>query len=166
MYLCPWPRRDTIIQNMTTQFKKDFPNTLAYIDCAELKTERPSSLPSQSQLYSDYKSTTTLKALIAINPRGSFMFTSALFSGSISDKEICKTGGFFQLLQDLKDCGKILKNDAIMADKGFVIEEEMKELDLQLDIPPFASVKCLLVMYVKHEKLQNIEFMWKEQSTE
>jgi hypothetical protein len=45
----------------------------------------------------DYKSTTTLKSLVVTDPRGSVIFVSDLFSGSISDNEICHKSGFYVL---------------------------------------------------------------------
>lgn len=138
-YLSLWPHREVIMNNMSSQFKADFPNTLAIIDCTELKTETPSSLSAQSQLYSEYKSSTTLKALVVTDSRGSFMFSSPLFTGSISDKEICEKGGFFDVLKDLLKEGFIQEGDSIMADKGFRIDKELAELKLKLNIPPFST---------------------------
>ena len=51
-------------------------------------TEIHSCLALQSQLYSSYKSRTTLKDLIGISPNGSIYFVSELWSGSISDREL------------------------------------------------------------------------------
>ncbi|VDI81632.1 Hypothetical predicted protein [Mytilus galloprovincialis] len=48
---------------MPQQYKHEFPTCLAIIDCTEFKIEKPSTLKSQSQCYSDYKSSTTLKSL-------------------------------------------------------------------------------------------------------
>ncbi|XP_078618709.1 uncharacterized protein LOC144886133 [Branchiostoma floridae x Branchiostoma japonicum] len=141
-YLCLWPSRDVLVSKMTTEFRKLFPTTIAMIDCTELKTDRPSSLKTQSQCFSDYKSSTTLKALVVTDSRGSFMFSTNLFSGSISDKDICKQGGFYDLLSDLMSEGKLKPGDAIMADKGFVIDKELEQLGLRLNIPPFSSSSC------------------------
>lgn len=134
-----WPLRETIIENMPAKYKKEFPTCLALIDGTEIKTETPSAMKLQSQLYSDYKSSTTLKALVACDPRGSLLFTSELFTGSISDKAITSESGFLELLKSLKDVGYIQEGDAIMADKGFLIKNEVEELGLVLNIPPFAS---------------------------
>ena len=81
-----WPHRDTIMEHMSENYKKDFPNTFVIIDCTELKLQKPSSLQRQSQCYSDYKSATTLKGLVDVDPRGSSM----LLSGSISVKTLQK----------------------------------------------------------------------------
>ena len=137
-----WPHRDTIISSMPPDYKRDFPTSLCIIDGTEIKIQKPSALKAQSQCYSDYKGTTTLKCLVGIDPRGTVIFVSELFSGSISDKEICKQSGFYKLLQDLKNRGFIQNGDAIMADKGFTIEDEHNDLGIKLNIPPFAPSKA------------------------
>lgn len=134
-----WPDRDILKSKMPSRFKEDFPDTLIILDGTEIKMERPSSLRSQSQCYSDYKSATTLKGLVGIDPRGSFTFISMLFSGCISDKVITTKSGLLVLLQQLIDCGKMNKGDGVMVDKGFLIQEEIEKLGLKLYIPPFAS---------------------------
>jgi len=134
-----WPHRDIIIHNMPPTFKHDFPTTVIIIDGTELKIQRPSSLTCQIQTYSDYKSANTLKGLIGIDPRGSVIFISPLFSGSISDKQLCADCGFYKLLEDLLHEGHLLNGDAIMADKGFLIPHELNKLGLELNIPPFAN---------------------------
>lgn len=134
-----WPHRQTIIDNMPKDFKANFPTTLVIIDGTELKTESPWAHGVQCQLYSDYKSTTTFKALVACDSRGSLMFTSELFTGSISDKAITKESGFYETIQQLKDVGYIQNGDGVMADKGFTIKDELNALGLSLNIPPFAS---------------------------
>ena len=134
-----WPHRDTISNHMPADFKKSFPRSLAIIDCTEIKTEKPSSLKVQSQCYSDYKSSTTLKSLVAVDPMGALMFVSALFSGSISDNEICVQSGFYEYLSKKIVHGNLVAGDAIMGDKGFTINKELEDLGLGLNIPPFAS---------------------------
>ncbi|XP_033097191.1 uncharacterized protein LOC117101338 [Anneissia japonica] len=109
-----WPHRDIIINNMPMKFKKDYPKTLVIIDATELKTQTPSSMGLQSQLYSDYKSNTTLKGLIACDPNGSVIFISELYSGSISDKQITQDSGFYELLSKLLALGYINEGDAVI----------------------------------------------------
>lgn len=124
---------------MPESYKKDFPNTLVIIDCTELKVQKPSFLHSQSQCYSDYKSSTTSKGLVGVDPRGSVIFSSMLFTGSLSDKDITEESGFLKLLSDLIQSGKLQNGDGVMADKGFHIEKEIAAVGLKLNIPPFAS---------------------------
>jgi len=134
-----WPARDVLIQKMPPKFREEFPNVMVILDGTELKIEKPSSLKSQSQCYSDYKSATTLKALVGVDPRGSFIFISMLFAGSISDKDITSQSGLLTMLQQLLDNGHLQKGDGVMVDKGFLIASEIEQLGLKLYIPPFAS---------------------------
>ena len=92
------------------------------------------ALALQSQLYSDYKSSTTLKCLDHW-----LLFVSELFTGYISDKQLTEQSGFYDLLRTLKSIGYIQDNDATMADKGFTIQTEIENLGVSLNLPPFAS---------------------------
>ena len=136
-----WPDREVLIQNMPEKFKRDFPLTVAILDGTEIKSEKPSALECQSQFYSDYKSSTTLKGLVAVDPKGSFLFISMLFSGSISDKDICKRSGLLKQLNLLMQYGRLQPGDGIMVNKGFHIAKEIEELALKLWIPPYTSSK-------------------------
>lgn len=80
-----WPHRDVITENMPSKFKEEFPTTFGILDCTEIKISKPSSLKTQSQAYSDYKSFNTIKGVVACDPKGSVIFASMLFSGGISD---------------------------------------------------------------------------------
>ena len=127
-----WPTRDQVNFYMPDCFKRAYPSTRCIIDCTELFCQRPSSLATQSSLYSHYKSHVTYKGLVGISPAGSITFISQLFDGSISDKEIvCRSGLLEQTLWD--------KGDSVMADRGFTIEEELNELNVKLNIPCFLS---------------------------
>ena len=75
---------------------------MIFLDGTKLKIEKPSGLLSQSQWYSDYKSSTTLKAQVGVDPRGSLIFILMLFSESISDKKITNDSGFFFFFELLK----------------------------------------------------------------
>ena len=56
----PWPTRDLVAQYTPQQFSK-YPNTRVIIDCTELYIQRPSSLVSQSETFSNYKHHNTFK---------------------------------------------------------------------------------------------------------
>ena len=61
-------------------------NTVGIIDGTEIFIQRPSNLATQKSFYSDYKSHTTVKYLVAIDPfTGVFTFVSPGFSGNSSD---------------------------------------------------------------------------------
>ena len=68
---------------------------------------------------------------------GALMFVSALFSGSISDNEICVQSKFYEYLSKKIAQGYLTAGDAIMGDKGFTINKELEDLGLRLNIPPF-----------------------------
>lgn len=107
------------------------------IDCTELKIESPSSLVLKSQTYSNYKSTNTFKCLIGVDSRGSIMYVSHLYTGCISDKEICTRSGFLDLLKHNVDIGELAVGDAVMVDKGFDMEKELAAINMKLNIPSF-----------------------------
>lgn len=107
-----------------------FPTTRVIIDCTEIFTQRPSSLLSNTQLFSSYKSHATFKALIGIAPHGPITFVSTLYSGSISDVEITKVCGLLELLE---------AGDSVMADKGFTIGRLLAERNVKLIIPHFLT---------------------------
>ena len=133
-----WPHRTVLSLNMPANYKKYFPTTFVIIDGTEIRMQRPSALKRQSQCYSTYKSHTTMKALVGVDPRGSLIFVSSLFSGSISDKSITSKSGFLDMLNDYVKAGWLQVGDGIMADKGFTIKDELEAIGLKLNIPPFA----------------------------
>ena len=94
-----WPTRECINELMPDSFKELYPLTRVIIDCTEISVQTPSSLLLQSQLYSSYKSNTTLKGLIGIAPHGAITFVSSLYTGSISDKEMTRFSGILDLLE-------------------------------------------------------------------
>jgi hypothetical protein len=72
---------------------------------------------------------------VGIAPNGAISFVSDLAPGRTSDKELTKESGILDLLE---------KGDSIMADRGFVIEEELRERGVELNIPPFMRGKSQL----------------------
>ncbi|KAH8009597.1 hypothetical protein HPB51_018290 [Rhipicephalus microplus] len=96
---------------------------------AAVGCEVPSSLSLQSTTYSPYKSSNTFKGLIGVLPNGLVAFVSELFTGSSSDRECVIRSGFLDLKFD--------DEDAVMADKGFRIEELLEKNGVKLNLPPF-----------------------------
>ena len=86
--LSPWPSSEDVKASMAECFRANYPDTFIILDATELCTEIHSCLALQWQLYSSYKSRTTLKDFIGISPNGSICFVSELWSGSISDREL------------------------------------------------------------------------------
>ena len=122
------PPRDVINLHMSSLFKEFYPKTAIIIDCTEVEMEQPSALNNQSACYSSYKSKTTMKALVGITPSGATAFVSELYPGSISDKEITVKSGLLNHLQ---------QGDEVMADKGFLIQDELTSVGAVLTMPAF-----------------------------
>jgi len=136
-----WPHRDIILTHSPEEFLKKYPNTPVIIDATELKIQVPSALQKHSESYSTYKSHTTFKSLVGVDPNGGIIFISQLYEGSISDKQIVNRSGFLDTVQKKVQAEELSKGDSIMADKGFEIESELTKLDLKLNIPPFLKDK-------------------------
>ena len=136
-----WPHRDIIIKHSLEEFIKKYPNSLVIVDTTELKIQVPSSLQKHSETYSTYKSHTTFKSLIGVDPNGGIMFVSQLFEGSISDKQIVQRSGFLETVEQKVQCGELKEGDANMANEGFDIGDDLAKLKLKLNIPPFLKDK-------------------------
>ena len=124
-----WPSKDQVLQSMLNSMRQKFPNCCRIIDCVEFKVEVPSSLYLHKMLYSDYKNHTTVKVLVGITPGGGFNFISKAYPGSTSDKEITLRSGILNPMWE--------KEDALMADRGFTIQEYTDVLKIELIISAF-----------------------------
>ncbi|XP_075739464.1 uncharacterized protein LOC142784956 [Rhipicephalus microplus] len=114
---------------MPPEFKEKYSSTRVILDATEIQCEVPSSLSLQSTTYSPYKSSNTFKGLIGVLPNGLVAFVSELFTGSSSDRECVIRSGFLDLKFD--------DEDAVMADKGFRIEDLLEKKGVKLNLPPF-----------------------------
>lgn len=74
-----WPHIDVILKNGPQEFIDKYPNNMVIIDATELKIQVPSALQKHSESYSSYKSHTTFKSLIGVDPNGGIMFISQLY---------------------------------------------------------------------------------------
>jgi len=111
-------------------FKERYPTTYAIIDASEIFVETPSDLHMQSFTWSQYKHHNTFKFLVVCMPNGIIFFVSPLYVGFISDVELAKCCGLLNILHDKPGV-------AIMADRGFTIKDILKEINIELNIPPF-----------------------------
>ena len=111
-------------------FKEKYPCTYAIIDASEFFLETPSDLRLQSSTWSNYKHHNTAKVLISCTPNGAVSFVSPLYVGSISDVELTRVSGFISKLPSGEEI-------SVMADRGFTIRDQLAEVDVKLNIPPF-----------------------------
>ncbi len=107
-----WLPKERVRAYLPEEFE-NFRDTQVILDCTELRCQTPSSLLLQSEVFSNYKSHCTFKALIGIAPHGAVTFVSGLYAGSISDRELFKQSGIIDVLTP---------DMAIMVDKGFLID--------------------------------------------
>ncbi|XP_009304950.3 uncharacterized protein isoform X1 [Danio rerio] len=123
-----WMSREQISSSMPEKYSSFSPNVRVILDCTEIFCESPTSLTLHSEIFSNYKSTTTFKGLLGVAPCGAVTFISRLYTGSISDKEITRRSGILSLLEP---------GDEVMADKGFTIGDMITNVGATLIIPPF-----------------------------
>ena len=57
-------------------------------------------------------------------------YTSQVFVGSVSDDELTRVSGFLTKLEDKLGI-------SIMVDRGFTIRDMLKQLNVELNLPPF-----------------------------
>ena len=123
-----FPDQEEIKENLPVGFK-DFADTRVVLYCTEIPVENSPCLQCRIKTYSHYKGRQTLKFLIDVTPSGLISYCSKEHGGKASVKAIFLQSGL------LEKCtaGK----DAIMTDKGFLIESECQEKKLKLYRPPF-----------------------------
>ncbi|XP_055997893.1 THAP domain-containing protein 1-like [Ostrea edulis] len=100
-----------------------------------LKEQRPGHLTTRAQTWSNYKHSNTIKFLVSITPTGAISYVSRAFGGRTSDKVITLRSGYLDKLQ---------YGDQVMADRGFLIAEELANHGATLVIPAFTRGKTQL----------------------
>ena len=88
----------------------------AILKCAEVFIERPKPFDCQAATQSDYKHYNTIKSLVGISHSGFNTFLRSCCSGRATDKFITKDSAFYDILE---------LDDAVMADLGFQIQEDL-----------------------------------------
>ncbi|XP_055995310.1 uncharacterized protein LOC125661344 isoform X2 [Ostrea edulis] len=134
-FLIQWPEKQTLIQNMPFVFKSSYPKCCSIIDCFEVFIQRPGHLTTRAQTWSNYKHSNTIKFLVSITPTGAISYVSRAFGGRTSDKVITLRSGYLDKLQ---------YGDQVMADRGFLIAEELANHGATLVIPAFTRGKTQL----------------------
>lgn len=134
-FLVQWPDKDSLIKNMPVIFKKTYPRCVSIIDCFEVFINRPGHLTARAQTWSNYKHHNTIKFLVSITPTGAISYVSRAFGGRTSDKVITQRSGYLDKLEH---------SDQVLADRGFLISEELASHGATLIIPAFTRGKSQL----------------------
>ena len=127
-----WPSRDLIQRYYPSCFSNYKETVVSIIDCTEIPTERPSLAKTNAQVYSNYKGRPTVKCLVGITPGGTVSYLSRCAGGAISDKQLVEMSGILD---------KFSPGDAVMADRGFNIQDLLLERQVKLYIPPFTKAR-------------------------
>lgn len=130
-----WPANGAILQNMPKSFRRRFKRCWCIIDCTEIFIERPTNLTARAQTWSNYKHNNTVKYLVGITPAGAVSFLSKGWGGRVSDKQITLESGFLDLLEP---------RDEILAERGFLIRDELDAYGATLHVPSFTKGKSQL----------------------
>ena len=131
-FLIKWPPRDILQQNLPQAFKDTYPKAVCVIDCSEIFIDRPTYFQARAKTYSQYKKHNTIKFLIGVTPCGTICYISRCWGGRVSDRHLTQKCGFLQLLE---------KDDLVLADRGFNIEEDLRFYGAKLAIPAFKRGK-------------------------
>lgn len=121
------------IQKHMPKCYEDFQNARVVLDCTEILIQRPNCLCCRIKFYSQYKSSTTVKFMTGVSPGGIITYISDAYGGRASDKTIFEQSDLILKLDKSKD--------AIMVDKGFLIDELCEKFDIKLIRPPFLKNK-------------------------
>ncbi|XP_037517989.2 uncharacterized protein LOC119394756 [Rhipicephalus sanguineus] len=108
---------------------RNFSNVRVVVDCTEIPVGQPSCLRCAIQSYSYYKKTFTAKYMISVTPAGLIAHISDGYGGRASDKAIFEQSGLISLLDPI--------SDAVMADRGFLIDSICADHLVELIRPPF-----------------------------
>lgn len=122
-----WPDKGIILSTMPPYLRAKYPKLRVIIDCSETPVERPHDLKLQAATWSEYKKSNTLKYLVGITPRGMISFISRAWGGRATDRYITQESGFLRLLE---------RDDTVMADRGFPIQQDLLFVQASLVIPP------------------------------
>ncbi|XP_015188686.1 PREDICTED: uncharacterized protein LOC107072892 [Polistes dominula] len=137
-----WPTKYNILKNMPGCFR-GFENVRVVIDFTEIRIQRPSKLCCQLQTYSYYESTYTVKFMTGMTPAGLISFVSKPYGGRVSNNMIFEQSNLLK---------KMDKKDALLADKGFTVDNLCKQHDVTFVSPLFIGDKT---QFSKTETLLN-----------
>ncbi|KAI4485063.1 hypothetical protein M0802_012804 [Mischocyttarus mexicanus] len=127
----PWPSRLEISKNLPKCFE-GFEDVRVVLDCTEICTQHSKNLCGQVKTHSHYKSNNTCKIMTGVSPAGNITYLSKPYIGRVSDSTIFQQSSLVQLLEP---------GDAVMVDRGFLIDEICEKNEWKCIRPPFLKEK-------------------------
>ena len=124
------PTADQVASTLPHALKQKYPTTYIIIDASEIFLETPTALMLQTSTWSNYKQHNTAKYLVDVTPNGAISSISPTFVGSISGPEFTHRSG---LLSKLNGKGNV----SVIADRGFIVHDQLHSIGVELNIPPF-----------------------------
>ena len=89
---------------------------------------------------------TTMKALIAVTPKGAACFISDLYEGSVSDVDIFEKCGIIKHIEP---------GDVLLDDKGFTVQDLLLSRQVTIKIPALLGKRDSLTAEKKNEYTAN-----------
>lgn len=133
-----WPSMENILAHYPRCYQAIEGVVISIIDCTEIFTDNPSLAEANSKFYSNYKSHTTLKALVACGPSGCISFVSQLAGGAMTDKQIVQKS---MLMEKIKVSASLTdRNLVVLADRGFNLNDVLPD-NISIRYPPFRRGK-------------------------
>ncbi|EFN63684.1 hypothetical protein EAG_13058, partial [Camponotus floridanus] len=94
--------------------------------------QKPANLCCQIITYSHYKGSQTCKIMTGVSPAGNITYIIKPYGGRVTDSTIFQQSDLIKLLEP---------NDAVMVDRGFLIDEVCEINRLKCIRPPFLKDK-------------------------
>ena len=143
--LIVWPTRAELRTNLPQSFRQNYRDCVCIIDCSEIFIEIPKNLTARAQAWFNYKHSNTIKYLIGIIPAGAGICLPEDRGGRVSDKQTTLESGFLS---------KIDAGDWVLADRGFLIEEDLNRRRAYMSMPKFTKGKDQLSAADVHKSRQ------------
>ncbi|XP_053390474.1 uncharacterized protein LOC123549725 [Mercenaria mercenaria] len=127
-----WPSQKLDRYFAPTSFRRHYPNTRVIIDGTECSIRKPKNPTAQQATFSTYKNRNTVKVLVGCTPGGLVSYVSPSYGGSTSDRQIVERSSLVRICD---------RNDSVMADKGFNVQDIFAPKDVHINIPTFFKKK-------------------------
>lgn len=98
------------------------------LDATEVFIQKPGKVAHQSETWSSYKNSNTLKTVVGVSPKGMVTYVSPSYGGSASDRQILERS-------DLLRNQMLDRGDSIMADRGIMVQDLFAGQDVQVNTP-------------------------------